>query len=114
MRRALKKRKISSFFAEDLDFAEKIADEVLSQKEQHGRGVIESAADVYSALSQYYYFISDRIDLRETYSSNAVCLLETIVGEVSDKERNAILLKLARQTFYRGIAKYDIDLFEEV
>lgn len=109
-----KKRKISSFFAEDLDFAEKIADEVLSQKEQHGRGVIESAADVYSALSQHYYSISDRIDLRETYSSNAVCLLETIVGEVSDKERNAILLKLARQTFYRGIAKYDIDLFEEV
>lgn len=109
-----KKRKISSFFAEDLDFAEKIADEVLSQKEQHGRDVIESAADVYSALSQYYYSISDRVDLREMYSSNAVSLLETIVSEVSDRERNAILLKLARQTFYRGIAKYDIDLFEEV
>lgn len=109
-----KKRKISSFFAEDLDFAGKIADEVLSQKEQHGRDVIESAADVYSALAQYYYSISDRIDLRIIYSSNAVRLLETIVEEVSDKERNAILLKLARQKFYLGIAEYDIDLFEKV
>lgn len=101
------------FYAEDLDFAESIADYVYNIRSCFDLSMVDSVARLYSTLSQYYYGRSDRIDLRERYSSCSIDLLRELVDASSGKTRNEYLLRIAKQTFYRGIAKYAIDLFEE-
>lgn len=101
------------FFAEDIDFAEKIADYAYNRRTSVDLLMVDSVVSLYSTLSQYYYGRSDRVDLRERYSSNAINLLHELVKSSSGKKRNEYLLRLAKQTFYRGIATYAVDLFEE-
>lgn len=109
-------RAYADLFAEDIGFAERIAGIVHTELNSTGKAPADSAdlaAEVFLELSQHYYHLSDRSDLRRQFLTNAVDLMMYSTGQKSGPEKDRAVLDLARQVFYRGIACYNLDLFEQ-
>lgn len=101
-------------YKEDLSFAESLADTVLNEikiGKDVSIDIVDRTADIYANLSQHYYHMSDRADLRKGFLSKAAELLEFSIDRKTGAEKESTELNLARQIFFHGISSYQLDQF---